>query len=310
MVRLASTQSENSAEQANRAPVRRLVEESGIKEFQVNLAYSLMQSNLDLQTTLERFFSNVQDFVQTAGMCFSNKSEGIDISLGQNCAHTAAYNIDINNNSLGQLIFSRSKRFAETELAVLEMLIGVLYLPLRNALLYRDALEASMRDNLTGIGNRAALEVNFDREIKLAARHKQALSVLLLDVDHFKNVNDSVGHLNGDLALKQIVKTMQKTLRETDQVFRYGGEEFVALLHNTSAHEARVIAERLRLNVATSPVALDNKDLFCTVSIGVSSYGGLETAEELLARADSALYHAKNSGRNKVEWWSNLGVTQ
>ncbi|MFL0808898.1 MAG: GGDEF domain-containing protein [Agarilytica sp.] len=309
MVRLASTQSDNSTEQANLASVSRLVEPSGIKEFQVNLAYSLMQSNLDLETTLERFYSSVQDFVQTSGMTFSNKSEGIDVSLGRNCAHTAAYSIDINGNNLGQLIFSRNKRFAETELAVLEMLIGVLYLPLRNALLYRDALEASMRDKLTGIGNRSALEVSFEREIKLATRHKQALSVLMLDVDHFKGVNDSVGHLSADLALKQMVKSIQHTLRETDQVFRYGGEEFVVLLHNSSAHEARVIAERIRLNVAMSPVALDNQDLFCTVSIGAASFCGVETAEELLERADSALYHAKNTGRNKVESWSNMSVT-
>lgn len=303
MVRLASTRSDVGTKQNKLASVTSLVDESRFKELRFNLAYSLLQTSLDLDITLEQFFENLQEFVTTSGLQYKNEASGIEISLGKHCAHKAAYNIATDNTQLGNITFSRGKRFAETELAVLEMMIGILFFPLRNALQYRSALESSMQDSLTGIGNRHALENSFMREIKLAKRHHQALSVLMIDVDHFKRVNDSVGHVNGDETLKQIVKSIQQTLRETDQVFRYGGEEFVALLHNTGAHEAKVIAERIRINAAMSPVTLDNQDLFCTVSIGIGCFNGLESGKELLEKADAALYQAKNSGRNRVEVW-------
>ncbi len=303
MVRLASSRSDVGAKQDKLASVTSLVDENRFKELRFNLAYSLLQTNLDLELTLEQFFEHLQEFVTTSGLQYKNEENCIEISLGKHCAHKAAYTIATDSTKLGNITFSRGKRFAETELAVLEMMIGVLFFPLRNALQYRAALKSSMHDSLTEIGNRQAMETSFLRETKLAKRHHQPLSVLMIDVDHFKRINDSVGHMNGDETLIQIVKSIQQTLRETDQVFRYGGEEFVALLHNTGAHEARVIAERIRVNVAMSPVSLENQDLFCTVSIGIGCFNGLENGKELLEKADAALYQAKNSGRNRVELW-------
>lgn len=303
MVRLASTRSENGVKQNAFAPANRLINENHLKELRFNFAYNLLQTNLDLNVTLERFFENLQDFVQTSGMLYIHESSSSEIQFGKLSAHTAVYNIAAEETNLGRITFSRTKRFAATELAALEMMIGVLFFPLRNALQYRQAIESSMRDNLTGIGNRNALEENFDREIKLAKRHDRPLTLLMIDVDHFKNVNDTVGHLNGDKTLQQIVKSTQQTLRETDQVFRYGGEEFVAILHNTGLHEAKVIAERIRVNVAISPIQLEDQELFCTVSIGVNCFNGEDTSEQLLSKADAALYQAKNAGRNRVEVW-------
>ncbi|MFL0799886.1 MAG: GGDEF domain-containing protein [Agarilytica sp.] len=301
MVRLASSRPDSNAKPNNLASVSHLADEKYFKELRFNLAYNLLQTSLDLEVTLQQFFEKLQDFVQTSGLTYTYEPSGVEVSLGKTCPHTAAYNIATDDAKLGKVTFSRNKRFGETELAVLEMMIGVLLFPLRNALQYREALESSMRDNLTEIGNRNALEANFGREIKLAKRHHQPLSILMIDVDHFKRVNDSVGHINGDKTLKQIVSSIQDTLRETDQVFRYGGEEFVALLHNTGSHEAEVIAERIRVNVAMSPVSLNDKDLFCTVSIGISSFKGTEDCKELIEIADTALYKAKNKGRNRVE---------
>lgn len=274
------------------------------KELRFNLAYSL-QTSLDIHTTLEIFFSHIQDLVSVSGLSYEYEQGGISLSLGKREQHTVAYQLASDTLRLGSIIFFRHKRFTETELAVLEMLIGVLFFPLRNALLYREAVLSSMRDALTGVGNRHAMDLSFARELKLANRHDRPLSILVIDIDHFKKVNDDIGHHSGDIVLKQMAQLIQQTLRETDQIFRYGGEEFVALLQNTNAFGAHLIAERLRACVEALPVAIANKELFCTISIGVCSFNGSDSAAELFEKADQALYRAKNSGRNRVEAWTH-----
>lgn len=308
MVRLATTRPEKRNKQAKLAqlsPLKtgdRLAVDAHLREMRFKLAYDL-QTSLDATSIMEGFFLKTQDFVVTHGLHYQFDNLGLDVGLGEQATHSILYSLAVEDVSLGNLKFFRRKKFNETELAVLEMLIGVLFYPLRNAILYNQAINASLLDPLTGIGNRAAMDMSFEREIKLALRQEHPVALLLVDLDHFKRVNDSVGHLNGDRALRQVVKSIKQTLRETDQVFRYGGEEFVALLNNTDLNAAKLIAERIRVNVAMSPVTLDNEDLFCTVSIGISVFAGSETHEKLFERADAALYQAKSAGRNRVESW-------
>ncbi|VUD56582.1 Response regulator PleD [Thalassocella blandensis] len=273
--------------------------ENEFQDLRFKLAHKL-QSTLDINTALELFYDNIQELVRVTGLRYQFEQTSLEIDVGTLAKHSVSYNISSTNTHLGQITFTREKVFLEPELAVLEMLIGILFFPLRNALLYREALESSMRDSLTGIGNRTAMENSFTREIKLSRRHRQPLSLLLIDVDHFKKINDSVGHRNGDRTLQQIVKSIQHTLRETDQIFRFGGEEFVALLHNTTREEAKLIAERIRVNVAMSPISLVDQNVFATVSVGVSSLAREDDSDSFFERADAALYEAKNSGRNCV----------
>src|SRR5690606_13682515 len=120
--------------------------------------------------------------------------DSLQVELGNRQKHTARYRIATSEMHIGTMTLSRGKRFMEVELAALEALIGILFFPLRNALLYREALESSMRDSLTGTGNRLAMDASFEREIKLAQRHRQALSLIIVDVDHFKRTNDTHGH--------------------------------------------------------------------------------------------------------------------
>ncbi len=300
MVTLATSSSERRTKHSVIQTTNSLAEDK--RHF--SLAYAL-QTSLELNKTLEIFFHQIQDFVVTSAMDYSFDAQNISVAFGKQGIHSVSYNLASEDTNLGSIAFSRSNRFSETELSALEMLIGVLFLPLRNSLLYREAIQSSLCDALTGIGNRKALNLSFDRELKLAKRHDQPLSVLLIDVDHFKAVNDSVGHSNGDKTLKQIVKTIQNTLRETDQVFRYGGEEFLALLNNTGPVDAKIIADRIRLNVAMSPISLEDQNLFCTISIGISTFDGFASPDTLIEQADSALYKSKEGGRNRVELWSD-----
>jgi len=272
--------------------------ENALRDLQFKLANNL-QCSLDLNTTLELFFSNIQEAVTVHGMRYS-PPEGPSHSLGKSRAHRVSYNINSGELRLGSIEFNRSKRFLEKELAALEALIGVLFFPLRNALLYQQALANSLRDTLTGIGNRSALESSFAREIKLAQRHQHALSLLVLDVDHFKKINDEFGHQCGDTVLRKIAQTIQGCLRETDQVFRYGGEEFVVLLHNTGLSDAKLTAERIRITVAMSPTQVEEREIIVNISIGASALHADDSLETFFARADRALYRAKRLGRNKV----------
>ncbi|WP_086931324.1 GGDEF domain-containing protein [Agarilytica rhodophyticola] len=303
MVRLAASSLEIPFKNPSNASVQELANDNYLKELRFSLAHNL-QASLDLKTTLEMFVTSIKDLVKVSSLTYNDESLNQAIIVGKPCKHTVAYNLSSDEVQLGSLEFSRGKHFLETELAALEMLIGALFFPLRNALLYRRAIESSMQDALTKIGNRAALDMSFERELKLAKRHNHPFAVLLIDVDYFKQINDNRGHLNGDKTLQQIVNSIKNTLRETDQVFRYGGEEFVALLQNTDSRDAKLIAERLRINVAMSPISLDKQDLFCTISVGVSMFEGDDTPKSLLEKADKAMYVAKNTGRNRVQLWS------
>jgi len=156
-------------------------------------------------------------------------------------------------------------------------------------------------DPLTGALNRRSFDNAYARELERAKRAKNHLFVMLLDIDHFKQINDQYGHAVGDKALIQLVLTCKSTLRKTDVLARIGGEEFAILSPADDAAEAMTLAERLRENVMTITVAAAASVLSFTVSIGVAdAYPGENTVTGVLARADQALYEAKRSGRNRV----------
>lgn len=128
--------------------------------------------------------------------------------------------------------------------------------------------------------------------------------MIVIDIDHFKKVNDSSGHHAGDLVLKHVSQTLKDTLRETDQVFRFGGEEFVIVLSNANTAAAERVAERARKLVETTSVSINNCNLGVSISLGVSTFSAEDDRDSLFQRADEALYLAKKSGRNcvKTEW--------
>lgn len=304
MVRLAeSTQPPSiepkEAQPTHHHPVNGFTAENTLRDMQFRLAHNL-QCSLDLNTTLELFFENVRDAVSLGGMRYAAPGTNTPHEWGRQQRHRASYTLSSPEQNLGKIEFSRARHFVESELAAIEMFLGVLYYPLRNALLYQAALHSSLRDALTGIGNRAAWNLAFSREVKLAERHKTDLSLLVMDVDHFKKINDTYGHQQGDKYLKHIADTLQSSIRETDQVFRYGGEEFVVLLNNTCAQDAALTAERIRLQVAMSPTHLDGQQVFASVSIGVAHLAEGEDEHRFFERADSAMYAAKKAGRNRV----------
>lgn len=168
-----------------------------------------------------------------------------------------------------------------------------------NALLYRRAVDASRRDPLTEIGNRRAFEEELERELGRARRYAHPLSVVLVDVDNLKEINDGWGHHGGDGVLRQLAGILAAGLRESDRAFRIGGDEFALVLPETSAAQAAVLADRLRL--ASARASFGVPGLRVSISAGISSFPAHADATEALVRlADAALYETKDGGRNAV----------
>ncbi|WP_394837730.1 diguanylate cyclase [Pendulispora rubella] len=173
--------------------------------------------------------------------------------------------------------------------------------------------EAALYDGLTRVYNRKHLEERLDVEVAFAIRHQTELSVILLDVDHFKNVNDTYGHLAGDAVLRTAAQVMSHGLRQEDLLARYGGEEFVVVARGTAVANAMLVADRLRNSIAATMIPFEEHLLHVTVSAGVASLRDcgprIEKATptsvpslktSLLGAADQRLYAAKQAGRNRI----------
>jgi diguanylate cyclase (GGDEF)-like protein len=169
---------------------------------------------------------------------------------------------------------------------------------IKNAELYEAQEENALTDELTKLDNRRALAQRFLQEMQRARRHHNAIAFLMVDLDHFKQVNDTYGHPAGDAVLHQLAQILKTSARESDVCARYGGEEFALILHETNESGARTLAERIRqaVGAATFPGGLK-----LTVSIGVAATDDAELFTQLMDRADHALYAAKQGGRNRVE---------
>ena len=261
----------------------------------------VLQTTLNLEEVFELFFKHLQSSVPVTGMRYNNEQQEYSLLLGREMQHHCDYRMITQNEELGNIVFSRGKRFSEHDLATIEYLLSTLVYPLRNALHYRQAVQTALNDPLTGAGNRISMDKSLHRELMMAQRYGQALSLLVIDIDHFKRVNDNYGHSFGDSMLQHIAKAIVQVTRSTDMTFRYGGEEFVVILSKTNLQGAAVIAERIRELVANLVVKEDNRRAQTTVSIGVSTLNGDESAKSLFIRADEALYRAKRKGRNCVE---------
>ncbi|MFV0436567.1 MAG: GGDEF domain-containing protein [Desulfopila sp.] len=166
---------------------------------------------------------------------------------------------------------------------------------------FERAVSGTIHDNLTGLFNRPYFNETYELQIALARRYHMDLSILFLDIDDFKDVNDTYGHKAGDYALQKIAEIIQTSKRESDIAARYGGEEFVMLLPNTNCSEAAVLAERIRAEVDTTLIMCNDMPIHLTISGGLASFPlNADNPKDLLFMADSAVYLAKGSGKNTI----------
>ena len=214
---------------------------------------------------------------------------------------------------IGSLHFgshSASRYSADKATSFMWHLASVVAVCLENCIALEQLQRQGMEDILTQVHNRRSFEIEFSKELERADRQQTPLSCLFVDIDHFKQINDSYGHPAGDRCLREVAQQISNELRKTDLLARYGGEEFVALLPHCQNKEAHVIAERVRLAIANNPLKLDDTETIpLTVSVGLTTWQPQgneqkelgEWGDKILAAADRAMYAAKRSGRNQVQ---------
>ena len=196
-----------------------------------------------------------------------------------------------------ELYLPDKREIKNNEVDLLVGVAGQAAMAISHAQLYQAQEENALTDELTKLPNRRYMAQRFLQEMQRARRYKKGLAFVMMDLDHFKNVNDTYGHLQGDQVLAELAKIILAAKRQEDVAARYGGEEFALILHETSAEGALTLAERIRASVeaATFP-----GNLKLTVSIGVAATDDEARFTNLMEKADEALYEAKEGGRNRV----------
>ena len=223
--------------------------------------------------------------------------------------------IAMSGNSMRNIIISMGSIFV----LVLALLVLVFFMVRQNCATNRrlehKLTELATIDELTSLYNRREINRCFSDEVERFRRYKLPFALLMLDIDHFKSVNDNYGHPIGDKVLQYVAGRIRDGVRSIDVPARFGGEEFAVILPNTESHDAFVIAERLRQKIADEPFKFEQKDnqlqeIPITVSIGISVIDTGETVEDVIRTADSALYRAKNEGRDRTVVFEQIATLQ
>jgi len=197
------------------------------------------------------------------------------------------------------------RRFTTSDVYLLNMFAQQAAIAIENARLFRELQELAVTDALTGLNNRRHFFEIAEREIDRSIRYKRFLAVLMLDIDHYKEVNDTYGHITGDQVLRVLADRCKEKLRASDVVGRFGGDEFAVLLPETGHAGATMVAEKLRESIADSAITTDQTLITITISVGVAYLDATcASLDQLLERADQALYSAKQTGRNRVCIWT------
>lgn len=258
-----------------------------------------LQQTLEITPLMHLFCNETAMQIPCDSVSYKSEKGSFNYHTGDVSAHKCRYQLELEGISLGEIECTRSKPFSIKETDMIERLLGLLIYPLRNATLYQKAIAEAFRDPLTQIGNRGAFDDALNREIYSHNRHATEFSLMVIDIDFFKKVNDTHGHIAGDSVLKEVAQIIRQTIRRSDEVFRYGGEEFVVILSKTQSEGAQFIAERVRKEIKKLTVKA-KEQIKVTASIGVCSTNKISDVNDIVYHADKALYQAKEEGRDRV----------
>lgn len=259
-----------------------------------------LQTSLDVEKIFAIFYQQLENKIAFHGAIYETDKQNLQLQFGTLARHHVEYTFNLHSENFGKVTFYRDNKFENHELEQIEDYLCLLAYPLRNALHYREALHHAHIDALTSINNRSGYESTLAREWELAKRHHCDLSLLIIDIDNFKSINDNYGHQAGDQVLKHIAKIVATTIRDSDLLYRYGGDELTAILRNTPQAGALILAERIRLAVAEHAITYKQAPIRATVSIGIACAHDCHHHEQMQEKADAALYRAKNDGKDLV----------
>lgn len=272
-----------------------------ISESSLLRLHQRLQLSLDITVLIESFLAWACEHHRVDDITYTHQTENINVTSGRAKRHKVHYVLRQEHVYLGEVTLTSQKRFTDLHLLAQEQGMGVLIHYLKSAISYRALEKVALRDSLTGIMNRTALNELLPQEITRAQRYGYELAVLMIDIDHFKSINDSIGHVDGDSVLRHVAQTIDKELRDSDLSFRYGGDEFLIMLPYTDLQGAHVTARKIMNAVGKlAIISSDQENINPHVSIGVATKHPQESGQELMRRADLALYNAKANGRNCI----------
>ena len=260
----------------------------------------LLSRHLEVDQIVDAFMTEIAGRIDYHGYRFACRDVESRIERGITDGTSASYRLKLQNRFLGELTLFRSGSFASRDLCELEDLLCCLIYPLKNALLYQIALKSAYRDPITGLNNRTSMEKYLPREIDLARRHQQPMALLVMDLDGFKQINDRSGHDTGDRVLRETARLISGAVRNTDLVYRYGGDEFVGALAQTDIHGAVDVSERIRSSIEALDLEAAGVAERLSVSIGITLVRSNDDFLSAFKRADKALYQAKLNGKNQI----------
>jgi diguanylate cyclase (GGDEF)-like protein len=256
---------------------------------------SELQTSLVIEDVLAIYVRYAKQLLNFSGIQFksSHGTSQTSDSVITNTPHT--FDLSIANEHLGQLIyFSQYPLSSSIEEKLLQLHTALVY-PLRNALMYNRVLKLATKDALTGLNNRSQFNDILKQKIENCHRFQRPFSLMLLDLDNFKQVNDNHGHKVGDEVLQSFSNLLNSSIRGTDSVFRFGGDEFAILIEDPKFTTNQVVAQRIMKSVKKSVLMAKYK---VTTSIGFTLATSKDNENDIFSRADSGLYKAKASGRN------------
>ena len=261
-------------------------------------SHEIMQqlaSSIDLHKLAGVYYAQLKRKVNVDGITIKFLEGRLTLGNSSQVRNTKCLDQMADHVNFASLQYAFSKPLSLRETTLLQQLHKHFKYPLKNALEHYNVKQLALKDHLTSLGNRANYQETLHRLVSQAKRSGNGFGLLVIDMDRFKYINDSYGHLEGDKVLMAMAEVLRLSVRETDYVFRFGGDEFCCLLPGSDMATNSIIAKRIKTLMAESAV-LSKHNISC--SIGSTQYRAKDTEQDLFNRADKALYSAKQSGRS------------
>jgi len=254
-----------------------------------------LQTTLNIDELITIYSEHAKRVVKLSGLQFHSSLGAFELKDSDKQLTPFSFDLELNDEHLGKLVYFCQYQFSNTIKQKLQSLHQVLVYPLRNALMYQRVLQLATKDALTSLYNRSQFNDSLIQRIENARRHQRKFSLMLLDLDNFKQVNDNFGHKTGDDVLIAFANILKASIRTTDSVYRFGGDEFAILIDDPQFVTNKIIAERVMKSVRNCKI-ISNYGV--TTSIGFTLAESTDCEENIFARADEGLYEAKAAGRD------------
>ncbi len=254
-----------------------------------------LQTTLDVHELIGIYAGLAQRQIDFVGLTIHSIDGSFEASYGKAEGNSQVFDIKAADKVVARLAYFFGSRISPTYQSYIKQLHQALAYPLRNALMYSHVKRLATKDALTGLGNRSYFDDYLLQRLAMNERKQQGFSLMMLDLDNFKQVNDKHGHAMGDDILREFADILGRSVRGTDCVFRFGGDEFAIIVDDNNFMANQVVANRIRHAVLASKLL---SDYHVTCSIGFTQANHIDTSNDLFDRADHALYEAKKAGRN------------